>query len=243
MNDLWTVMSKEWREYFAPGGSRRGGVVTMLIFFGIFGVFLPLEFGRSFVDSFFSVFYYGISVPLSMVMGVIADAFAGERERHTLETLLASRLSDHSILLGKLGASVGYSWGMSLLTALLAVIVANLKSGGPFAFYATTVGVSIVVVSLMVATLYASLGVLLSLRAATVRQVQQALSVSFIAILLGPVLIFQALGAQTRAQFSAWALTHLTEVAIIAGIVLAVLDVALLMTSLLGFRRSRLILS
>jgi ABC-2 type transport system permease protein len=243
MNDLWTVMTKEWREYFAPGGSRRGGIVSMLIFFGIFGVFLPLEFGRSFVGSFFAIFYYGISVPLSMVMGVIADAFAGERERHTLETLLASRLSDRSILLGKLGAAIGYSWGMSLATALLAVVVANLKSGGHFAFYATSIWVSILVVSLLVATLYASLGVLLSLRAATVRQVQQALSVSFIVILLGPLLLFQALGAQTRAQFSAWALTHVIQVAILGGVVIALVDVVLLAVSLLGFRRSRLILS
>jgi ABC-2 type transport system permease protein len=208
MSDLWTVMTKEWREYFAPGGSRRGGVVSMLIFFGIFGVLLPLQLGRSFVDSFLALFYYAITVPLSMVMGVIADAFAGERERHTLETLLASRLSDRSILLGKLGAAVGYSWGMSLLTALLAVVVANLKVGGAFQFYPTGTWVSILIVSLLVAVLYASLGVVLSLRAATVRQVQQALSVSFIVILLGPFLIFQALSLQTRQQFAAWALTH-----------------------------------
>jgi ABC-2 type transport system permease protein len=243
VNDLWTVMTKEWREYFAPGGSRRGGVVSMLIFFGLFGVFLPLELGRNFVDSFFAVFYYGISVPLSMVMGIIADAFAGERERHTLETLLASRLSDRSILLGKLGAAVGYSWGMSLLTALLAVIVANFKGGGAFRFYATGIWTSILAVSLLVALLYASLGVLLSLRAATVRQVQQALSVSFLVILLGPFLIFQALSPATRQQFGVWALAHLTQVGIIAGVIIAVLDVILLAAALLGFRRSRLILS
>lgn len=243
MSDLWTVMTKEWSEYFAPGGSRRSGIVSMLIFFGLFGVFLPLQFGRGFVDSFFAVFYYGISVPLSMVMGIIADAFAGERERHTLETLLASRLSDRSILLGKLGAAVGYSWGMSLLTALLAVVIANLKAGGAFKFYSTSIGVSILVVSVLVSILYATLGVLLSLRAATVRQVQQSLSVSFLVILLGPFLIFEALSPQARQQFGAWALTHLTQVGLIAGAIIAVLDVILVASALLGFRRSRLIIS
>ncbi|HEY7975719.1 MAG TPA: ABC transporter permease [Ktedonobacterales bacterium] len=243
MNDLWTVMTKEWREYFAPGGSRRSGILSMLIFLGLFGVFLPLEFGSGFVDSFFAVFYYGVSVPLSMVMGVIADAFAGERERHTLETLLASRLSDRSILLGKLGAAVGYSWVLSLLASLLALVVANLRGGGTFRFYATSIWVSIIVVSLLVSLLYASLGVLLSLRAATVRQVQQALTVSFLVIFLGPVLIFQALGPHSRQQFSAWALTHLTQAGIIAGVVIAVVDVVLVAIALLGFRRTRLILS
>jgi len=33
-----------------------------------------------------------------------------ERERHTLETLLASRLSDRAILFGKNGAAIGYSF-------------------------------------------------------------------------------------------------------------------------------------
>ena len=44
---------------------------------------------------------------------MIADGIPGERERHTLETLLASRLSDRSILLGKVMAAVptaGASW-------------------------------------------------------------------------------------------------------------------------------------
>ncbi|HEY7782433.1 MAG TPA: ABC transporter permease subunit [Ktedonobacterales bacterium] len=243
ISDAWTMMTKEWREYFAPGGSRRGGVVSTLIFVGIFGIFLPFEFGRGFVDSFFGVFYYGITVPLSMVMGVIADAFAGERERHTLETLLASRLSDRSIILGKLGAAVVYSWVLSVGTSLVAAAVSNLKAGGAFRFYTPGIFISIVVVSLLVSVFYASLGVLLSLRATTVRQVQQTLSVAFVVVLVVPVLVFQALSPHTRQQFALWALSHLTQVGLIAGVVLAVVDVILFGLSLVRFRRSRLILA
>jgi ABC-2 type transport system permease protein len=244
MNDLWTVMTKEWREYFAPGGSRRGGVVTLLIFFAMFGVFLPLELSHGFADSIVALLFYGISVPLSTVMGIIADAFAGERERHTLETLLASRLSDRSILLGKLGAAVGYSWLMSLLMALLALVVASLKNGGAFQFYATSIWVGILILSVLFALLYASVGVLLSLRAATVRQVQQALTVALLVIVIGPILLYaQALSAQQRQQFEAWAATHSTQLGLIIFGVIAAIDLALLVASLLGFRRSRLILS
>lgn len=243
MDDIWTMVMKEWREYFAPGGSRRGGVVSMLIFVGIFGVFLPFEFGHGFVNSFFAVFYYGITVPLSMVMGVIADAFAGERERHTLETLLASRLSDSSIILGKLSAAVVYSWALSVATSIVAVAVSNLKAGGAFQFYSIGIFVSIVVVSLLISLFYASLGVLLSLRASTVRQVQQTLSVAFIVVLIVPVLVFQTLTPQTKQQFAVWALSHLTEVGVIACVVLAIADVILFGLSLVRFRRSRLILA
>ena len=50
-----------------------------------------------------------------MVSSLVADSFAGERERHTLETLLASRLPDRAILAGKLLVPVAVAWGAALL--------------------------------------------------------------------------------------------------------------------------------
>ena len=61
-----------------------------------------------------------------MITAVIADSFAGERERHTLETLLASRLSDHSILFGKIAASMAYGWLISLSCILAGAITVNI---------------------------------------------------------------------------------------------------------------------
>ena len=127
MGDLLTVMQKELREYFAPGGSRRSGLLGILLIVVVFGVFIPLESGRGCVTSPFTVAFYGIYLPLSLVTNVIADAIAGERERHTLETLLASRLSDRTILLGKLFAAVTYTWVLAMGTALVGMVVANLK--------------------------------------------------------------------------------------------------------------------
>ncbi len=46
-------------------------------------------------------------MPVMLVGLTIADSFAGERERQTLPTLLASRLSDRAILIGKIVPSVG----------------------------------------------------------------------------------------------------------------------------------------
>ena len=239
MSDLWTVMTKEWREYFAPGGSRRGGLLSLLIFVGLFGVFFPFEFGRELVTSFLSIFFDGITLPLSMVMGIIALLIAGERERHTLETLLASRLSDRTIILGKLGAAVGYSWAIAVGTSLVAVVVVNLKAGGPFQFYAGGIFATIVVVSLLVALLYSGIGGLLSLRASTVRQVQQMLSVGFFLVFLVPLIVFQALPTSAKA----WAQTHGTQMAYIIGGVLVIADLILVTLAIARFQRSRLILS
>jgi ABC-2 type transport system permease protein len=239
ISDLWTVIIKEWREYFAPGGSRRGGLLSLLIFAGLFGVFFPFEFGRELVTSFLPIFFYGITLPLSMVMGIIADSIAGERERHTLETLLASRLSDRTIILGKLGAAVGYSWTIAGGTSLVAIVVVNLKAGGPFQFYPSDIFVTIVVVSLLVALLYSGIGGLLSLRASTVRQVQQMLSVGFFLVFLVPLIVFQALPTNAKE----WAQTHGTQVAFIVGGVLVVADLILVTLAIVRFQRSRLILS
>jgi ABC-2 type transport system permease protein len=56
----------------------------------------------------------------------LGDAIAGERERHTLETLLASRISDRAILLGKVIVTTGYAWGTALLGLLFGLFVATL---------------------------------------------------------------------------------------------------------------------
>jgi len=41
--DVWTVMWKEWKELLVRRGSLRGGVLSLLIFVGVFGVFMPLS--------------------------------------------------------------------------------------------------------------------------------------------------------------------------------------------------------
>lgn len=62
----------------------------------------------------------GLPLVLSAIM--IAESLAGERERRTLETLLASRLSERAILLRKMSAAVLLGW-MLLLAAAAPVIL------------------------------------------------------------------------------------------------------------------------
>lgn len=93
LQDLSTIIWKEWKELLAPCGAvPAGGIMGLVLDVGIFGILLPVQLGAELVRSP-NLLLFWAWVPLFLVITVIADAFAGERERHTLETLLATRLS------------------------------------------------------------------------------------------------------------------------------------------------------
>lgn len=256
IGDIGTMMWKEWREYFAgpsasgSGGRGRGrGVVGVLLIMGIISILLPLLLGRTLLTSGTPVVVDGLYLPVIILLSVIPDSFAGERERHTLETLLASRLSDRAILLGKVGAAVAYGWAVGLIAALVQAVVANLSRknasvGAGLAFYPAGTAIAIVVLGLLMSLLIASAGCLVSLRATTTRQAQLNLSFGFLVLIFAPVIIFQLLPGQTQANFIALLnSTSPTRVFfIIVGVLLAV-DVALLLIAEARFQRSRLILA
>lgn len=184
MGDIGTVMWKEWKEILA-GRGLRGGLLNLLILAGVFGVFLPLQFGRTLVESPLALLVWAW-VPPFLVISVIADAFAGERERHTLETMLASRLPDTAILMGKIAAAVSYGWGISMVCLAMGLVTVNLATPGPeLLLYSPLVALGMVVLSFLTASITAVMGVVLSLRAATVRQVQQVMSLTWMGLTFG----------------------------------------------------------
>ena len=126
--DILTVASKELREILTFGGDARGrGKFSLLILVGIFGIFFPLQSGREWVTSSMSIMVWGW-MPFLWVSGIVSDLFAGERERHTLEALLATRLSDQSILYGKLLASITYGVSLTWLVLLSSIVTINIIS-------------------------------------------------------------------------------------------------------------------
>jgi ABC-2 type transport system permease protein len=233
-------MWKEWKEILR-GGSR--GKVGLLLFVGIFGFFLPLQMGRAWVDSPMALIYWAW-VPLFLVTSVVADSFAGERERKTLETLLASRLSDRAILFGKVGAAVGYGVGITWLSLLLGLVTTNIAHGqGELVMYPLSVGLGIVGLSLLGAGLAASAGVLVSLRAATVRQAQQTLSITIMVLLFVPVFGIQALPLEWKLRLiEAFTAMDVNRVVVIVVVTLAVLTGLLLAAAMRRFQRAQLIL-
>jgi ABC-2 type transport system permease protein len=191
--DVLTMIWKEWREFRDQLLSLRRGGLSALILIGVLGVVTPAQMGPEWVRSPFMVAYWPF-VAASMVSSLIADSVAGERERHTLETLLASRLSDGAILAGKLIAAVLYGVGFALANLLIGLVAVNVvhRDAG-LSLFAPSYFASIVLLTTLTAAFVAGVGVFISLRAATVKQAQQTFGIAMVVLILGPVLAFEAL--------------------------------------------------
>jgi ABC-2 type transport system permease protein len=243
INDITAILWKEFKEMFVQRANLRGGRLGMLIFLVVFGVFLPLQSGPSWLESPASLFIWAW-VPFILVNSVVADSFAGEKERHTLETLLASRLSDRTILFGKLAAALAYGWGITLAGVLIALLTINLVYGeGRLLIFPTNIGIAIVTFSFLVALLAAAVGVLVSLRASSVRQAQQTLSVAFLFLFI-PFFILPVLPEEWRAAVVA-VLGNLEMNFLLLGLggLLLIADITLITLAQRRFNRKSLILN
>jgi ABC-2 type transport system permease protein len=241
--DILTVLWKEFKEVLLQRGGWRSGWMNVLVSVGVFGILLPLQAGRDWVENPLLMLVW-MWVPLFLVTSVIADSFAGERERHTLETLLASRLSDRAILLGKVLASVLYGWGITMAMLLMGLVTVNVAHWGRgLLLYPPLVLAGAVVMILLVSALIACLGVIVSLRAATVRQAVQVMSLATMALFLVPTFGLQALPRSTQLAIANVARDlDLQSALVLVGTIILVLDAALLSWALARFRRARLIL-
>lgn len=116
---LWLV-KKELLEWFGRGTTGRYGGYEYLIIIGTIGIVFPLLLKTSGILLLVTCAF----VPISMVLSATSDAFAGERERGTLLTLMASPLSENELVAGKVLAAVLYGFalfagGLALGTAML----------------------------------------------------------------------------------------------------------------------------
>jgi ABC-2 type transport system permease protein len=186
-NDLKTVIWKERRLLFSQRGGRIQVILTLSVPAALFAIVMPWQEGSGYFESPLAPIA-SIFIPMLIVMITIPESIAGERERHTLETLLASRLSGRNILFGKLIVSIGLALLISLAAFVVGFVVANVTDWtGQLVFYSPMIAVASITLSFLVASLSASAGVLISLKAATVREAQQKLmaAVMFPVLLLG----------------------------------------------------------
>lgn len=242
IGDFMTVVWKELKELPQQSGGSRGGPWSVLIMVGMIGIFLPLQLGVKFLQG--PMLGFIGMLPVSIIMAVIADSFAGERERHTLETLLASPLSDQAILFGKIGAAVLGGWGLTMVCLVLSIITVNIKTGNmPPVFPSGPATAAVVLVSLLFGLLMASAGVLVSLRASTVRQAQQTLAFGFVILVFGGTYAAHEIPSAWTAWLARTAATSgaMSLVLAAAGILLAI-DLLLLGAAMARFKRSRLVL-
>jgi ABC-2 type transport system permease protein len=240
--DIWTITKKEMKELLTQRGRFRGGGLGMLFFLAVFGIVMPLQAGKAWVDSPIVLAYWAW-VPFLLVTSVIADAFAGERERHTLETLLASRLSDQAILVGKITTGVLYGWGLTLVCMLLSLATVNIVHGRDgLLLFPAGIAAAAVGLSFLLSFFAAAMGALISLRANSVRQAQQTMSIAVYVVLV-PLLLLPVLPQSLRAALGGMA-QGANSATILIGLIglLVLVDLALLGLSMVSFKRAHLIL-
>jgi ABC-2 type transport system permease protein len=237
VSDFGTMVWKESKDTIFSGN--RGEWIIPLLVLAIMGVVIPWQFGEMWLSLSPAAVFIVAYIPFFLTSSYIGDAVAGERERHTLETLLASRIPERVILRAKLAVAIGYAWGLPLIGLLPGWITANLFSGqGRWEFYhPLPVLLELVGLSFLTSMLSASAGVLISLRAATVRQAQQTIAVGSLVLIIALVLILRAVPAEALAALNAFQF----YLYLIGGF--ALLDFILAGILSIRFRRARLILS
>jgi len=252
MKDILTVARKEMRE-IVGGGSGRKGLFRELFFVFLFGVFFPLSQAEAWRSGAVpTVFVF--MIPLFLAGPYIADTFAGERERKTLETLLATRLPDSSIYLGKILAVCTYAWTVTQLIVLASLVALNLAgdgagtnmAAGRWFVYPASVWAGALAGSYASALLISGIGTFISLRSETVRAAHQAMMLPLFVIIFGGSFglgaLWRALPVDTQMSMAQWA-SGISALEGILGIVtiLLVVDVFLLRLGVRRFRRSKLI--
>ncbi len=240
--DVWTVLWKEWRSLMGGRARRQlliiGGVLAAM------ALIFPIEDGRGWVSDPVGIGIPGIVMPMLVVSFIVPDAIAGERERHTLATLLASRLPDRAILYGKLGFAVVTGWLTGILMLAVALVAANLSVAPPAPLlYEPEVLLAVLGLGFLVAITAGGIGFFVSLRANTAQEAQQLTGVGMMfPLILASFLLMAVMGNDDlRAKVEAVGSLdrRLIIVAVMAG--LAMVDGALLLAADRRFRRGRLI--
>jgi ABC-2 type transport system permease protein len=240
---MMTIMWKELRELWLARGSGRARALSYLPILLVFGVLLPLQQRELWTEGPMAGIFATI-LPTILAGGVVADSFAGERERHTLETLLATRLSDRDIFLGKVIACVVYCLAFAWASALVSLITLNLTRGNrPTFFFSPSSLLLAIVAGVLLTVMTAAVGVFVSLRAPNVRTAAQLFSLATIVIFVGGPLLLRFLPAailswivRVLESSNTWLLG-----ASGAGAVLGI-DLLLLALGVARFRRKQLIL-
>ncbi len=238
--DILTVIWKENMSFSRLQGSV-AKLLLPLIWSPFLAIVLPWVIGPNWVTSF-SPMFLAVLTPIVFVGLTIPDSFAGERERNTLSTLLASRLPDRAILIGKALPLIIVGWVFSLIMLAIALLVVNIVHGeGELLWYSPIVASATIAVSLLLAIFTAVLGVLISLR---MGRVQEAAQVLVGALILPPA----ALGLVVFVFFRDRIAEVMGSISpggalLVFATILLVAIVGLSAAAMASFKRSKLILA
>src|SRR5688572_23211819 len=138
MSGMRTMLWKELRETYTGGGRPLVSAILAFAMALLFAVAVPLAISVFFDTTQRMLYVFAVSGAIGGIatfmgfiapMATVVDSFAGERERHTLETLLATPLSDRAILGGKVLAQFLPVWATAILLGVVGGITAAFVAG------------------------------------------------------------------------------------------------------------------
>jgi ABC-type transport system involved in multi-copper enzyme maturation permease subunit len=228
LRDSLIVLRKELLEIVGDRHSTYGLLIQGGIVFLLCGIVIPVASGASWDKAGqLTMLYCGF--PGAVAAMVAADAFSGERERRTLETLLATPLRASSIFLGKIASAATFAVTVSWASVLTAIVAANTKSGMASLLLPRPEELFWVAgVSLAFSLLTASLAAGISLHLTVARSAQQVASMLSVALAIGGSALFGD-------QVIGWTTALMVQAALFGAAAVAAL---LIMST---FRRERLL--
>ncbi len=183
------IMRKDLREWFSGGATGRYGQYEFLIYIALFGIVFPLFF--AYVGSSGAKRggglppvgpLIGAALPIFLLIYAMADAFAGEKERGTFETLLVTPLRSSEIVLGKWFAGLAYAASIMLATTITASIVSRVMGSSTIAFGQLAL---VMAIALTLGGLLGAIEIIIALRAPTVKAAVFALNITFVVLAIG----------------------------------------------------------
>lgn len=221
LGDAWTVTRKELTEIFGDPLARRGALVQSLMIIIGLGILTTRALAPLWIAGSPQAILLFLVLPSIIAGSIAADAFAGERERRTLETLLATPLSDGAIVFGKACAALIAAVTTSILALLCAVVTVNVKAHVLGVFLPVPeIWAGVVLGTFATSCMTTAAAIAMSLRIPVARSVQQMASLMFVV----PLLLIGALSESLGFAFT-W--SHVFEL-IVVGLILGIagLDLA-----------------
>ena len=185
MIDTLTVAWKEHKMLFRYRGGRMRFVLTLLSPV-LLAFYASWSSGVRWVELPVAALPTMLVAVLAVII-VVPESFAGERERHTLETLLSTRLGNASIVYGKMIVPILLALILAGVVLILGLLTVNaFHYDGEILLYTLPNLLVVLLLNVIASTMVAAIGVLISLKSETVQEATQTLAG---AILVPPVIL------------------------------------------------------
>lgn len=215
---IWKESRELWRQ-----GSSWQSILMRLGVLGAGGVAASWRFGAEYGHSWMSVAMIGALVILP-VLPIIPDSFAGERERHTLETLLATHIRERDVFIGKVGAAVLFGLIFAIVVVGVSLAIAAVRFSGLELHGADWARPALgLAIGVLAAGVVSGVGAIVSAWASTVRDATQRLVYLLIGVVFLAPLAMRQLPEPWLTSASRWVADHgaMGVIGVIAVVLLA----------------------